>query len=319
MSPIPAGLCVGVDGGGTSTVALVGRAGDLVLGRGEAGPSNPQTGGFDVAAAQIAAAIHAALVRAGVPAAGLASLERATLGIAGTGLPDARARLAAVVAARLGVPEARLRLLSDIALVLPSAGLGVGVALVAGTGSAAFGVAPDGRTALAGGWGHLWGDEGSAFDVGRQALRAIARADDGLAPPTSLTPIIIRHFGLGQPRELVSAVYQSATPRRAIAALAPLVVDAARSGDPVARRILARAARELGRLACAVATRLELGPGARVAGAGGLFRAGDLLLDPLAATLARASLTDLRLAGDPALGALRLATGDVPMPLADPH
>jgi len=310
-------IFVGVDGGGTHTVALVGRRGDEILGRGGAGPSNPSVVGFEVAAKQIRSAVEAALVDAGVPPldllfAGSLAPGQLTLGIAGTGRPSDRARLTATLATELGLPPDTLRIVTDVALLLPAAGVSAGVALVAGTGSSAFGITEDGRTAIAGGWGYLLGDDGSAFDVGRRALRVVLRAVDGLGPPTQLATAVEQHLGVTQPRDLIRVVYQSSSPRSTIADLAPLVVATARDGDPLAQQIVTRAGEKLGQFACAVARRLDLDDRSPVIGTGGLFQAGDLILDPLRKSLARVHLADFRLLDrEPAVGALRLASGEV--------
>src|SRR5437879_744216 len=141
---------VGVDAGGTKTIALVGQSGDVILGRGEAGAANPQAVGFDEAASQIQSAIVASLAAVGL-AKKYGKLVRIAAGVAGAGRLADRARLAPLVAGRLGLPNARVRVLHDPALLLPTARLATGVALVAGTGSSAFGIGPNGRTASAGG------------------------------------------------------------------------------------------------------------------------------------------------------------------------
>ena len=304
-------LFVGVDGGGSHTIALAGRDGETVAGRGEAGPSNPSALGFDRAADAIVEAVRAALAGA---LTGGAAPARITMGVAGAGRPADGQRLAELVAAGLGLPAERVRVFQDVALLLPAAGLSSGIAIVAGTGSSVFGVASDGRTATGGGWGYLLGDEGSAFFVGREALMAVARADDGTGQSTALTEATLSHYRVGTPRDLITAVYQSPHPRTAIANLAPTVVGAAKGGDATAREILALGARELGRCAIALTRRLALSDPAVVA-VGGMFRAGALVLDPLAAELATAGLRPPRvLASEPALGALRLAAGVLPEP-----
>jgi N-acetylglucosamine kinase-like BadF-type ATPase len=320
-------LFVGVDGGGTHTRAVVGRPGGVVLGRGEAGASNPSALGFEAALAAIVAAIEAALAEAGFaadPATAQAAqgpgddrIEAVAMGVAGAGRPADRARLAAMLAARPGMP-ADVRVLQDVALLLPAAGLSSGVALVAGTGSSAFGVAPDGRTTTAGGWGYLLGDEGSAFAVGRAALRAVGHAADGHGAPTALTDLVTRHLGLAHPRDLITAVYQAASPRMAVADLAPLVARAAAERDELARSILAANGADLARDGVAVARALGLPPGAPVVGVGGMLSSGDVFLASLRAGLTAGGLGDFHpLEAEPALGALRLATGEVPLPRMD--
>lgn len=316
MNRSPTGLYLGVDGGGTHTVALASLRDGSVVGRGEAGAANPQAVGFEAAAEQLGAAVRAALDVAGDAAPdgapiGVSALARVVFGVAGCGRPADRERLAVLVADQLGMTPDAVRVVTDVALLLPAADLSAGVALVAGTGSAAFGVAPDGRTASAGGWGYLVGDDGSAFDVGRRALRAVLRADDGFGPPTRLTDATKRALDVTQPRDLIRVLYQAPSPRVAIADLAPLVIAAARDGDGVASQIVGRAGALLGQIAGAVARRLGLGTDAVVVCTGGLFQAGELILDPLRRSLARSGPRDLRLLDrEPALGALRLARGE---------
>lgn len=304
---------VGVDGGGTHTVALVGRSGDVVLGRGEAGPSNPQAVGFDSAAEQIDSAVRAACGDARIDPERVAG---AALGVAGASRISDQTRLGALLRERLSLAPDQPRVVHDVALLLPAAGQSLGVAIVAGTGSSAFGLSSEGRHATAGGYGYLLGDEGSAFAVGREALRAVLRADDGLGVATALAGLLAAELGMDQPRDLIRIVYQSPSPRSTIAEIAPLVVRAARSGDGEARRILADAGRDLGLIARAIARRLDLRPGFPVVGTGGMFQAGDLLIEPLREVLLRSGAGAFALLDrEPALGALRIANGDVRLPV----
>ena len=100
-------------------------------------------------------------------------------------------------------------MIEDAALLL-AAGTpdGWGVAVVAGTGSMAFARGTDGRTARAGGWGPLLGDEGSGYALALSGLRAAARAADGRAQATLLTDRLLAACGLSRPEDLVGIVYQ---------------------------------------------------------------------------------------------------------------
>ncbi|HEX5414436.1 MAG TPA: BadF/BadG/BcrA/BcrD ATPase family protein [Chloroflexota bacterium] len=300
---------VGVDGGGTHTIALVGDCaatdGLRVLGRGEAGPANPQAVGYDTSATTIATAIRRAVAQSGLEQP---RLTRVTLGIAGASRANDRLRLGKLLAGQLGVAFEEVQVVADTALILPAAGFASGVALIAGTGSAAYGVGRDGRVALAGGWGYLIGDDGSGFAIGREALRAVLRADDDLSPATGLAEAFAASLGVSQPRDLIRVIYQAESPRAAIAELAPLVAETARTGDEIAREILDRAGQDLAHIAVSVARRLGLGADAPVVGAGGMFQAGDVFAASLRADLARQGLPNFRLLdAAPALGALRLA------------
>ena len=123
---------------------------------------------------------------------------------------------------------------------------------MAGTGALAWGRNRRGDTHFASGWGGLLGDEGSAYDVAVKGLRAACRAADGRGPSTSLLDRYLTEFGVDDLRQIVGRVYGGSLDRRGIAATCPMVFEAARGGDAVARRILGRAGSELalGALTC---------------------------------------------------------------------
>jgi len=71
---------------------------------------------------------------------------------------------------------------------------GRGIGLIVGTGSVAMGVNAGGEQIVIGGWGHLFGDQGSGFDLGRRALAAVADAVDGIGVQTILSDEIMRRL-----------------------------------------------------------------------------------------------------------------------------
>jgi N-acetylmuramic acid 6-phosphate etherase len=193
-------LFLGIDGGGTHTVALLavrkpgaGPAGWALLGRGTTGPSNRQAVGTEQALEALDEAVSAAFLAAGVPRGPVAG---ACLGLAGADRPDDQAVLHEW-ADRVRL-AGRVEVTSDAAILL-AAGTpdGSGLVLIAGTGSIAFGRTADGRRARAGGWGYLLGDEGSAYALVMSGLQAVARAADGRGPATALTERFLKRFGLG--------------------------------------------------------------------------------------------------------------------------
>ena len=217
---------LGVDGGGTSTEAWLAEPGCRVLGRGTAGPSNAKAVGLEAARRALDAAIRAAFDDAGLTPA---PVDVACLGLAGFDRPDDRKILAG------WADEARwadrLVLVNDGDLVV-AAGTpeGWGVGVIAGTGSIAVGRAPDGRTARAGGWGHLIGDEGSAYGVVLDALRLVARRADGRDPrPPGRDPLTERlcaALGVAEASQIVTTIYAPDFDRARIASLAPEVLAA---------------------------------------------------------------------------------------------
>ena len=282
---------------------------DPAAGAGSAGASNPKAIGFDAAFAALEAATLAAFAASGRPRA---AVEVACLGLAGFAQVEDRARLDEW-SGRWGLARTLLPV-SDGALVL-AAGTpsGWGVAVIAGTGSIAVGADREGRTGRSGGWGDLFGDEGSAYNVVLAGLRRSARRADGREPMPPggdpLTAAFMTALAITEPAELVAAIHRPTMDRTRIAALAPVVLDAAASDPTIVADLLRPAGVDLGITVRAVAGSLGMHGGVLpVALAGGFLLRADAVRAGL--------LDDLRAAGyapeastvpDPVEGALILA------------
>lgn len=107
-----------------------------------------------------------------------------------------------------------------------------GIIVISGTGSICFGKSPSGNLERIGGWGHLIGDQGSGYGLGRDALGAVANDLDGYGDATELTRILASGFGLVDRKAIISYVYSN--DKSAVAALAPAVEKACLAGDKVA-------------------------------------------------------------------------------------
>lgn len=152
---------------------------------------------------------------------------------------------------------------------------GEGILVLAGTGSMAWG-GRDGQEIRCGGWGPWFGDEGSAYDIARQALRAAASAIDGRGPATTLVETLPRSVGATDLWGLLDQILTAGAENRPrLARLAQHVSMAAESGDPVAAQLLEEAGRALVAHAVALSRRLSGSP-PLVAYAGGAFRSGAL-------------------------------------------
>jgi N-acetylglucosamine kinase len=210
--------------------------------------------------------LEAACARAGLDAATVC-FESACLGMSG-GPDDKQAILAGTLRAK------HLIVTTDAAIALSGAtATGQGIAVIAGTGSIAFGRNAEGRTARAGGWGYIFGDEGGGFDIARQALRAALGMEEGWGSPTSLRQALLDATGSRNANEVLHLFYTSEWPRPRVALLAPLADAAAAEGDTVAMVILNRAAVELATLAAAVRSQLwKPGEAVDVAYIGGVFQ-----------------------------------------------
>lgn len=136
-----------------------------------------------------------------------------------------------------------------------------GAVLIAGTGSICLGRAADGRTARAGGGGHLLDDRGSGYYIGLEMLRAVYRAADGRMPPTALTEAVLNALRLQAPGDLVGWVYRPGRDKTDTAALSTLLTPAVQAGDGAAEAIARRAAEELAALCVPVLNKLNLKKG----------------------------------------------------------
>jgi N-acetylglucosamine kinase-like BadF-type ATPase len=176
------------------------------------------------------------------------------------------------------VPADAYLVTTDAVIALAGATAGEpGVIAIAGTGSIAFGMSAEGRTARAGGWGYAFGDEGGAFDIVRQALRAALRNEEGWGPPTMLREALLHATHTRDANELLHHFYTAEYPRSRIASYANLVDDAAHHGDLIARDILYGAAQALATLIAAVRRQLfHPGELSRTSYIGGVFQSAIL-------------------------------------------
>lgn len=302
-----ANLLLGVDGGGTKTVAWLATLDQprQAIGCGWAGPSNYRSVGWETATTNLVQAITAAFADANVIAARVAS---ACLGLAGAGRAIEQEQI------RFWAEErdlaAQISITSDIASVLYAvSNEGVGVALIAGTGSLAWGRNANGETARCGGWGGLLGDEGSGYQISIAALRAAARAADGRGAMTSLLPTLIEYFEIKDLHELIPIVYSDQMDRAKIAGLAPLVFAAADERDEVAETILATAIEELAKMVSIPARDLGLADSPFVvAVAGGVLLHQPSYVGWLRDQLVQSGLqVDIQPVPDPVVGSLQIA------------
>ena len=243
---------LGVDGGQTGTTAVIGDDSGRVLGMGEAGPCNHAGAAEGRAKLEraVTQSVAGACAKAGLDL-GSIKFEAACLGMSG-GPEDKREILAGILR------TSHLIVTTDAAIALAGATEnGQGIIVIAGTGSIAYGRNEQGRNVRAGGWGYVFGDEGGAFDIVRQALRACLRMEEGWGPETSLRAAIMQAVGAAPDANAVlHRLYTTEWPRAKTAALAPLVDTAADNGDAIALQIMNDAAMQLAMLAGSVRQQL---------------------------------------------------------------
>ncbi|MEA2689112.1 MAG: hypothetical protein QOD51_1719 [Candidatus Eremiobacteraeota bacterium] len=241
----------GIDGGQSSTTAVIVDENGVVRARGSAGAADHVD--EPAGSSKCADACAEALTRA-LDAAHLARdtrFEAVHVGLSGYDEKFDGARPA--FAART------VRLQHDAPIALAGAvHARPAVVVIAGTGSVAYGEDAAGASVRVGGWGYLFGDEGSAFAVARAALaRAMAEDDRGARSP--LGDAALAYFDRRSLRELASDALLGRMPRGKLASFARVVHDAARLGDAAAAAIVDDAASALAALAATAIARLHLG------------------------------------------------------------
>jgi len=232
----PPQFVIGIDGGGTKTLALISDLKGNVVGQHVSGPANLQIVGFDKVARALLSLIGECCESAG---SSTQSIRAMTIGLAGAGRLADQKKMTAALQKLLASKKIRIRKVrieSDARVALEGAFRGnAGIILIAGTGSIAFGKDEQGRVHRTGGWGRILGDEGSGYFIGRQALIAVCRQMDGRSGATGLAALIAKRFGLKKPEDVIASVYRN---NLDFSTIAPSVMDAAKDGDAAAVEII---------------------------------------------------------------------------------
>jgi N-acetylglucosamine kinase-like BadF-type ATPase len=308
-------MYLGVDGGGTKTAfALVGRGGEALAQHEEAGLYYPQIG-LDSATKLLHEGIARVLALAGVEAQ---QVEFAFVGLPAYGEDSALTPELDMLPLH-ALPQGRFRCGNDVECGWAGSLSGEdGISVVAGTGSIAYGQF-GGRSARAGGWGELFGDEGSAYWIAREGLALFSRMSDGRLARGPLYDIVRRALRLAHDLDLCAWVYGRGQGRSDLAQLAPLVGQAANAGDEQALLLLDEAASHLVSIVKATHDQLGFADGKplRVSYSGGVLhkepRALQAFQSKLQARLPEATLC--RPAMPPVLGAVLLAARHAGRPL----
>jgi N-acetylglucosamine kinase-like BadF-type ATPase len=292
-------ICVGVDAGGTNTVAAVSENGEYK--REAQGPgANATTLGVEDAADVIVQVIREALDGA--------TPDAIHIGAAGAGRARVREAMQALVTSAFR--SARVIVGDDAAIALRAAiPEGDGAVLIAGTGSIAYAERGE-RSARVGGLGYLAGDEGSAFWIGLQAVKLYGRVLDGRASRDETTDLVARALDAPDRDRFLAALYDAAPRPATVAALAPSIVAFAGKGNRASTKIVQQAAMELGELVKSALRAVELlGASPAIAFAGGLLRENSLLSFLLETRINGdvPGVAIVKNAGAPVRGALRLA------------
>src|SRR5437870_2161391 len=206
---------LGIDAGGTKTVCLLADERGMIVSEGR-GPGANLLAAGELGVEKVLHEVMETAIgdRAITPAA-------ICLGIAGVDRED-EARTVRAIMRRIGYKSQTLVVNDALIGLVAGARDEPGIAINAGTGSIVYGRNAAFEAARAGGWGHIIGDEGSGYWIGRESLAAVMRASDGRGPETHLTAEILTHFGVDDESRLPRIVYDRELPRVSVAALGPI-------------------------------------------------------------------------------------------------
>ena len=266
-------LVIGVDGGGSKTRVIVADGTGAQLADVTGPGSAMAPGRADHSAGVIGELVRQALAQVRVEATKPRAL---VAGVAGVGRANENRALTVALEDLELADEISVEGDGEIALT-DAFGFGPGIILISGTGSIAYGRGPSRVLARCGGWGPAFGDEGSGAWIGRKSLAIVASAADGREPATALTGAVLTAAQVNEPTELIP--WGIAASPKELAALAPVVFNAASAGDARANALVGLAVEELVLHIRALALKLFMDERAAVpvAFSGGLLQKGSLL------------------------------------------
>lgn len=245
-------VILAIDGGGSRTRCLAIDGRGQIVSQAESGPSNHLLVAGDVVRRSLAEAIDQTLKSRRLNRDEVVCVSA---GLAGVDFDGAGSPAMEELFRELG-----FNVVVNGDVVIAHAGalcLRQGVIALAGTGSTILGIGANGERVKVGGWGPVYGDEGSAYRIGQMSLRAAAREYDGRGPATALKEALLSTLGLREFRETVSQVYVEAMEPREIAALSIVAYEVAVAGDEVARSIFLQAGAELAESVAAAIRQLD--------------------------------------------------------------
>ena len=189
------GYVIGIDGGGTKTLLKIADRNGKLLVVCQGGPSNIYSSSLDIVKENVGQLINDGLQKLNID---INSLDCVCMGTAGAGREDEQNLLRNLLR-EVGI-RCNIIITDDAITALYGAlGKGEGIILISGTGSICYGRKVDSSIHRAGGWGHIIGDEGSGYDIGRRILTQIMKSYDGRDSKTVLAALILDTLGLKTP------------------------------------------------------------------------------------------------------------------------
>ena len=234
---------IGIEGSGIKTTAVLCAMDGNILSEAQGGPSNFHIVGIEKTVSTLLDLIQTCCHSVGCNDSQIGAV---VAGLAGVGRVHNQQhilnRLQEVTRTKKNAIE-KVVIESNARIALEGAFSGKpGIVVIAGTGSIVYGKDDRERIYRAGGWGRLIGDEGSGYAIGRDALHTLAKVLDGYDEKTKLIKLFDEKFGFGSQDVILDAIYKE---NYDFASVVPIVMEAASSGDPIAKKILIRASSDL--------------------------------------------------------------------------
>ena len=267
------GYILGIDGGGTKTKLLMTDAAGNLIVESESGSSNINADGYEKVRQVLQELAASTVKKAGMDPSGCISL---CMGAAGAGRIKEKEAIREIFK-DIGF-NCRLEVTDDVTTAFYGGLDGnAGVMVISGTGSICLGRNEKGEMHRCGGWGHVMGDEGSGYDIGRGVLSSIMRGFDGREPQSKMTPRVLEFLNLGGPEDLIEYIYRRVAGKKEIASLAVFADAGCAVGDAAAVSIIEHSAQELHLAVVTVINRLGFTGTLEVCTGGGVLVGSEYL------------------------------------------
>ncbi|NLB40778.1 MAG: hypothetical protein GX815_00675, partial [Clostridiales bacterium] len=230
---------IGVDGGGTSTVAIAMTESGKVLGRIVGEQTNYNTSDMDTAKTNLKGTIDKLMDEYGID-----DYECLSIGMSSLDYEPTKDFVESFVDGIF--PSEKVVMHSDVYMALMGMTLGEpGIMIVSGTGSIGIATDQQGEVHVVGGWGYLLGDEGSGYDIALQGIDAALKSFEGLGETTILEERVLDFFGVDTHRKLIDVFYNPLISTSKLASFGKEVIEVADEGDEVATSIVNKAIKSL--------------------------------------------------------------------------
>ncbi len=234
---------IGIDGGSTSTKAVISNEASKILSTENGLPINFQIIGEELAAKRVIQLLKKSFSKRKINSYTIKSL---VIGSTGAGRTSDQKRFYKAIilqAKKEKIKIENLQVISDAIIALEGAfGNSAGIIIIAGTGSIVFGRDVNGKFHRVGGWGRIIGDEGCGYFIGRLAINLISRSFDGRNSSTLLKNLAAKKFGFTSQTKIINKIYKN---HFELSKLAPIVIQASEKGDLESKKIIQLSINEL--------------------------------------------------------------------------